>query len=82
MTEEKKPVVTKTMLAFALISPFLFSVGGMVIVLFATQNAPSNIRSIALIVVTFAGLFIAIGSIFIIQRRINKKLAQNEKSDS
>jgi nitrate reductase gamma subunit len=82
MAEEKKPVVTNVMLVFALVSPFLFSVGGMIIVLFATQNSPSNVRSIALIIVTFLGLFIAIGSIFLIQRRIKRKLVKNENSSS
>ncbi len=73
--EKKESVVTKKMIAFALTAPFIFSVGGMVIALFSTQNSPPKIRNIALIVATFLGLFVAIGSIFLIQRRINKKIA-------
>ncbi|MHA1952583.1 MAG: hypothetical protein ACXAAM_03850 [Candidatus Heimdallarchaeaceae archaeon] len=77
--EEKDPIVTKKMLAFALTAPFLFSVGGMVIALFSTQNSPQKIRNIALIVATFLGLFVAIGSIFLIQKRINKKISEQQK---
>ena len=73
--EKKESVVTKKMIAFALTAPFIFSVGGMVIALFSTQDSPQKIRNIALIVATFLGLFVAIGSIFIIQRHINKKIA-------
>jgi hypothetical protein len=72
---KKESVVTKKMIAFALTAPFIFSVGGMVIALFSTQNSPQHIRNIALIVATFVGLFVAIGSIFLIQRHINKKIA-------
>ena len=77
--EKKDPIVTKKMLVFALTAPFLFSVGGMIIALFSTQNSPSNVRNIALIVATFLGLFAAIGSIFLIQMRINKKISKQEK---
>ncbi|MCG3220854.1 MAG: hypothetical protein H7641_05685 [Candidatus Heimdallarchaeota archaeon] len=77
--EEKDPIVTKKMLAFALTAPFLFSVGGMIIALFSTQNSPPKIRNIALIVATFLGLFVAIGSIFLIQMRINKKISKQQK---
>jgi hypothetical protein len=77
--EDKKPIVTKKMIAFGLTAPFIFSVGGMIIALFSTQNSPRNIRNIALIVATFLGLFVAIGSIFLVQRRINRKIADQQK---
>ncbi|MCG3225792.1 MAG: hypothetical protein H7645_02655 [Candidatus Heimdallarchaeota archaeon] len=77
--EEKDPIVTKKMLAFALTAPFLFSVGGMIIALFSSQNSPQKIRNIALIVATFLGLFVSIGSIFLIQKRINKKISKQQK---
>ncbi len=77
--EEKDPIVTKKMLAFALTAPFLFSVGGMIIALFSTQNSPQKIRNMALIVATFLGLFVSIGSIFLIQKRINKKISKQQK---
>ena len=77
--EKKSPIVTKKMYAFALTAPFLFSVGGMIIALFSTQNSPQQIRNIALIVATFLGLFVAIGSIFLIQKRINKKIPKQKK---
>jgi len=72
MSEEKRSMVTKKMLAFGFAAPFIFSIGGMVIAYFATTNSSQNIRMIALIIATFFGLFTAIGSIFLIQRRINK----------
>ncbi|MCG3215181.1 MAG: hypothetical protein KAS63_00545 [Candidatus Heimdallarchaeota archaeon] len=74
MSEEKQSVITKRMLAFAFIAPFLFSGIGMVIAYFSTMNSMQNIRMIALIVATFLGLITAIGCIFLIQRQINKKL--------
>ncbi len=74
MTEEKKPIISKYMIAFALISPFLFSVSGMLIAYFTTRNSSSTIQKIALIVATFVGLFLAIGSIFALQKIINKKI--------
>ena len=78
MSKEKQSVVTKKMLAFGFTAPFLFSVGGMVIAYFATTNSPQNIRMIARIVATFLGLFIAIGSIFLIQKHINKDQEMNK----
>ena len=72
MSEEKQSMVTKKMLAFGFTAPFIFSIGGMVIAYFATTNSSQNIRMIALIIATFLGLLTAIGSIFLIQRRINK----------
>ncbi len=77
MEEKKKPVVNKYMLAFGFIAPFLFSIGGMVIAYLIAKNWSTKNRSIALIVATFIGLFVAIGSIFLIQRRINVKLKKN-----
>lgn len=74
MTEEKKPIISKYMIAFALISPFLFSVSGMLIAYFATRNSSSVIQKIALIVATFVGLFLAIGSIFVLQKIVNKRI--------
>ena len=65
------------MLAFGFIAPFLFSIGGMVIAYLIAKNWSTKNRSIALIVATFIGLFVAIGSIFLIQRRINVKLKKN-----
>ena len=79
---KKETIVTKKMLAFAFTAPFIFSGWGMVIAYFSTQNSPEKIRNIALIVATFLGLFIAIGSIFIIQRRINKKISGDRKRTS
>ena len=82
MSEEKQSIITKKMLAFGFTAPFLFSVGGMVIAYFATTNSPPKIRMIALIVATFLGLFTAIGSIFLVQRYINKKQEMiNENSN-
>ena len=78
MSKEKQAVVTKKMLAFGFTAPFLFSIGGMVIAYFATTNSPQNIRMIALIVATFLGLFTAIGSIFLIQKHINKNQEMNK----
>ena len=66
MSEEKQSLVTKKMLAFGFIAPFLFSIGGMVIAYFSTMNSSQNVRMIALIVATFLGLLTAIGSIFLI----------------
>ncbi len=76
MSEKESPVVTKKMLALGFASPFVFSVGGMVIAYFATQNLSSKIRSISLIVATFLGLLISIGIIFLMQWYINRKIKQ------
>ena len=78
MSKVKQSAVTKKMLAFGFTSPFLFSIGGMVIAYFATTNSNPNVRIIALIVATFLGLLTAIGSIFLIQRYINKKQEKNK----
>ncbi len=80
MSEEKQSIVSKKMLAFGFTAPFLFSVGGMIIAYFATTNSPQRIRMIALIVATFLGLITAIGSIFLVQRYINKNQGLNEDS--
>ena len=80
MGEEKQTIVTKKMMAFALIAPFLFCGIGMLIAYFTTINKPQNIQKIALIIATFLGLFIAISSIFLIQIFINKKIKRlNQK---
>jgi len=77
MEERQSPVITKNMLAFGFIAPFLFSIGGMAIAYFVAKNWSSKNRGIALIVATFLGLAVAIGAIFTIQWRINKKLRKN-----
>ena len=74
MTEEKKPIISKYMIAFAFISPFLFSVSGMLIAYFSTRNSSSNTQKIALIVATFVGLLLAIVSIFALQKIVNRKI--------
>jgi len=80
MTEEKKTIISKHMIVFALISPFLFSVSGMLIAYFSTRNSSSTTQKIALIAATFVGLFLAIGFIFILQKIINRKIkAENSK---
>ena len=79
MSEEKQSPVTKKMLAFGFIAPFLFSAGGMAIAYFATTNSSQKVRMIALIVATFLGLLTAIGSIFLIQKRINKNQDLNKE---
>jgi len=76
MSEKESPVVTKKMLALGFTAPFIFSVGGMAIVYFATKNLSSKIRSISLIVATFLGLLISIGIIFLMQWYINRKIKQ------
>jgi len=81
MKEKRDSIVTKKMYAFAFTAPFLFSVGGMIIVLFTMQNSPQRIRNITLIIVTFLGLLLAVGSIFLIQLRINKKITEQQKED-
>jgi len=78
MEEEKAPIITKKMLALGFTAPFIFSIGGMVIAYFATQNSPENIRNIALIVATFVGLFISIGVIFLMQWYINRKVEKSK----
>ena len=78
---KKESVVTKKMIAFGFTAPFIFSVGGMIIAFFSTQNSSTMIRNIALIIATFLGLFVAIGFIFLIQRRINKKIASLEEEN-
>ena len=75
---KKSPIITNKILALGFTAPFIFSIGGMVIAYFATQNSPENIRSIALIVATFVGLFISIGVIFLIQWHINRKIRKTE----
>jgi len=82
MSEEKQSIVTKKMLAFGFTAPFLFSVGGMIIAYFATTNSSQKVRMIALIVATFLGLFTAIGSIFLIQRHINKNQETNNDNSN
>ncbi len=76
MSEKESPVVTKKMLALGFTAPFIFSIGGMLIAFYATKNASSTTRNISLIVATFVGLFVAIGVIFLMQWRINWKIAK------
>ena len=72
--EDNPPVITKKILAMGFAAPFIFSVGGMVIAFFATQNLSEKTRNIALIIATFVGLFISIGVIFLMQWYINRKV--------
>ena len=76
--EKNPPIITNKILALGFTAPFIFSVGGMVIAYFATQNSPENIRNIALIVATFVGLFISIGVIFLMQWHINRKVKRTK----
>jgi hypothetical protein len=78
-TDEKKPpIITNKILALGFTAPFIFSIGGMAIAYFATQNSTGNIRNIALIIATFVGLFIAIGVIFLMQWHINRKIERTK----
>ena len=77
MEDKQSPVVTKYMLAFGFIAPFLFSIGGMAIAYLIANNWSTKNRSIALLVATFIGLTVAIGAIFTIQWRINKKMKKD-----
>ena len=78
MSEKESHVVSIRMLALGFTAPFIFSIGGMVIAFYATANAPAKIRNISLIIATFLGLFISIGVIFLMQWRINKKIAKEQ----
>lgn len=80
MSEKETPIVTKKMLALGFTAPFIFSIGGILIAFYATQNVSEKIRNISLIVATFLGLFISIGVIFLIQWRINKKIAKKDQT--
>ena len=76
--ENNPPIITKKIIAMGFAAPFIFSVGGMVIAFFATQNLSEKIRNIALIVATFVGLFISIGVIFLMQWHINRKMEKTK----
>lgn len=83
---EKKPkkkldstVVSMKMLVVAFTAPFVLSISFMAIAFFATLNASDTVQTISLVVATFLGLGFSIGVIFLIQKRINKKLDESEK---
>ncbi|MFW9851340.1 MAG: hypothetical protein ACFFDS_00170 [Candidatus Thorarchaeota archaeon] len=73
MTEEEKPVISKFMIILAFVSPFLFSICGMLIAYFTTRKSSSTVQKIALVVATSIGLFLAIGTIFALQKIINRR---------
>jgi len=80
MTEKKTEFnVTKKMLAYGLVSPIIFSIVGMVIAFFATKEAPTQIKAIAIVAGTCAGLFLSITGLFIVQKIINKKVGKKKK---
>ncbi|MCK5141866.1 MAG: hypothetical protein KAQ70_06700 [Candidatus Heimdallarchaeota archaeon] len=83
---DKKPkkkldssVISKKMLVIAFTAPFILSISFMAIAFFATLNASDTVQTISLVVATFLGLGLSIGIIFLMQKRINKKLDESEK---
>ncbi len=87
--DDKKPkkkldssIVSKKMLAIAFMAPFVLSISFMAIAYFTTLNATDIIQTISLVVATFLGLGLSIGIIFLMQRRINKKLDESDKEST
>ncbi len=87
--DDKKPkkkldssVVSKRMLVIAFMAPFVLSISFMAIAYFTTLNATDIIQTISLVVATFLGLGLSIGIIFLMQRRINKKLDESDKEST
>ena len=83
---DKKPkkkldssVISKKMITIAFTAPFVLSISFMAIAFFATINASDTVQTISLVVATFLGLGVSIGVIFLMQKRINKKLDESEK---
>ncbi|MHA1552300.1 MAG: hypothetical protein ACTSUP_04085 [Candidatus Heimdallarchaeaceae archaeon] len=83
---DKKPkktldnsVISKKMLSVAFTAPFVLSISFMAIAYFATLNAADIVQTISLVVATFLGLGLSIGVIFLMQKRINKKLKASEE---
>ncbi|MHA1201613.1 MAG: hypothetical protein ACTSQ4_03730 [Candidatus Heimdallarchaeaceae archaeon] len=75
-------VISKKMLIIAFMAPFVLSISFMAIAYLATLNAPDTIRMIFLVVATFLGLGLSIGIIFLMQKRINKKLDESKKEQT
>ncbi|MCK5304164.1 MAG: hypothetical protein KAJ72_02870 [Candidatus Heimdallarchaeota archaeon] len=82
---DKKPkkkldssVISKKMLTVAFTAPFVLSISFMAIAFFATLNASDTVQTISLVVATFLGLGLSIGIIFLMQKRIKKKLDESE----
>ena len=82
---DKKPkkkldssVISKKMLVIAFTAPFVLSISFMAIAFFATLYAPDTVQMISLVVATFLGLGLSIGIIFLMQKRIKKKLDESE----
>ncbi|MHA1222006.1 MAG: hypothetical protein ACTSSG_05795 [Candidatus Heimdallarchaeaceae archaeon] len=73
-SKKEKNIVSKRILAVAFISPFLFSIGFMIVAYLATMNTTKIIRNISLIIATFVGIISSIGLIFFLQFKINKKM--------
>jgi formate/nitrite transporter FocA (FNT family) len=79
--DDKKPkkkldssIVSKKMLAIAFMAPSVLSISFMAIAFFATLNASDTVQMIFLVVATFLGLGLSIVIIFLMQKRINKKI--------
>ncbi|MHA1417876.1 MAG: hypothetical protein ACTSVO_12750 [Candidatus Heimdallarchaeaceae archaeon] len=75
-------VVSKKMLTVAFTAPFVLSISFMAIAYFATLNATDTVQTISLVVATFLGLGLSIGIIFLMQKRINKKVNESEKEST
>jgi putative flippase GtrA len=71
--------ISKKMLTVAFTAPFVLSISFMAIAYFATLNASDIVQTISLVVATFLGLGLSIGVIFLMQKRINKKLKASEE---
>ena len=84
--DDKKPkkkldssIVSKKMLAIAFMAPLVLSISFMAIAFFATLNASDTLQMLFLVVATFLGLGLSIVIIFLMQKRINRKLDESEK---
>lgn len=77
--QKKSQIVSKRLIFLAMAAPFLFSIGFMLIAFLATLNASNFTQDISLIIATFVGLGSSIGFIFLLQKRINKRIATNQK---
>lgn len=87
--DEKNPkkeldnsVISKRMITVAFTAPFVLSISFMAIAYFTTLNATDTVQTISLVVATFLGLGISIGIIFLMQKRINKKIDVLEKEST